>query len=316
MAAPRRHTFRTLNNLKDVYELAPDEMSVAKNVDLHDDKHSVSRRPGFTKVLSASAHSFWATSDGSLALFGDGSSLKRFWPDGTVTTLVADLGSSDPIAFAEINNIVVYSNGSAIGLVQNGEASPLSTPTKQHKIPVVAGRFLEFYNGRMFVLNEDGLYYTDAYDIEQMDERNCLIPFLGKSNMLASVDDGLWASQGDKTFFLKGGNPEEFEYIEVDTVGAVAGTAVKTTGKKLLLDNAGKYVIWASPNGLCLGGNSGAFRNLTEDFLAVKPAQRGAGVLRESNGMMHYIAVLQDTEAERNKFTDPNIVLDSQTVGG
>ena len=310
-----RHSFRTLNNLKDPIDLAPDEMTVAQNVDLHNDGATISLRPGRVSSLAGTPHSLWATEDESQAYFCEDSVLKRFWPDGTATTLTT-LSTDALVEFEEVNNIIVYTNDTDYGYIQDGSTGSFAAPTTQFKIAPPAGRFLALYNGRLFVLADEGLYYLDPYTADQMDERNCLIPLRGQPKMLKAVDDGLWVSKGDTTVFLRGGNPEEFKYDEIDSAPAIAGTAVRTLGKKIGRDAASHYVLWASEHGLCLGGNGGSFNNLTEEYLAVKPSQQGAGVLREYAGRVHYLAVLQDTGTEHNQFIDPDITVDSQTTGG
>ena len=314
MAKAKRHTFRTLNNLADPANLKDDEMSVAENVDIRDDS-SLSLRRGRTLALSGTQHSFWATSDESTALCVEGSTLKQFWANETTTSLLS-LSNNDPMAFVEVNNVIVFSNGADIGFVQDGEAQLLSSPTEQFKIATAAGKYLAFYNGRLFILADDGLYYTDPYTIDQMDERNCLIPLLGEPKMLAVTDGGVWLGKGNRTIWLGGGNPEEFTFRDFND-SIVPGTmvAVDSSNKKGF-NASGRYAVWASDRGIVLGANDGVPRVLTEEFLAVEQASSGAAVLREQDGMIHYVVALQDTETELNKFTPASITVDSQTTGG
>lgn len=315
MANVIRHTFRTLNNRVHPAQLKPDEMATAQNVDLHDDGRSLSRRGGYALALAGSQHSLWAHPDGSIALCGESSTLKRFWPDATTDSLLS-LSTDERLAFEAVNNVVVFTNNTDIGYVQNGEAALFSAPTEQFKLPVPAGRFLGFYKGRLYVLNDDGLYYTDAYTIDQMDERNCLLPLLGTPTLLAAVDDGIWVGKGDKLIWLAGGNPEEMIYV--DNAGtAVPGTLVIVDSEQGYgFKTSGKYALWTSDRGICVGANGGKLEVVTQDYLAPKQAQSGTAVLREQNGEVHYLAALQDTSAARNQFTSPSVTVDSQTTGG
>lgn len=315
MATAIKHTFRTLNNRVDPTELKPDEMAVAQNVDCLDDS-SIARRKGRTLVLSASgAHSFWSDPAGEFAFYGESSTLKRFWADGTATTL-ATLTTDELIDFVAVNNIFVYSSATDIGYISDGVAGAFEAPTDQSKIPTAEGRFVAFYNGRLYTLSETGLYYTDAYAVNQMDERNCLIPLLGEPTMLKPVDDGLWVGKGDKTIWLGGGSPEEFTYREY-TDPVVPGTATAhTSPHRIGIKASGKIVLWGSSQGLCVGVNGGGMTVLTEDVLAVKPATQGSAIIREAEGHAHYLVVLKGTGTEYNKFTDAGLTVSSQTIGG
>ena len=315
MARPKRHTFRTLNNKTDPAYLGDDEMSVAENVDL-DNQGGFRRRKGRTSVATLTdPHSFWAAPDSSVALYGHSSTLKRFWADESSTSLLT-LSNDSTLSFQKVNNLVVFSNGTDIGYVLDGVASLLTTPSEQFKVATAAGKFIALYNGRLFVLNDDGLYYTDPYTIDQMDERNSLIPLLGTPTMLLALDSGLWAGKGDKAIWLGGGNPEEFIYKDHEGQ-VIAGTGVAhVTPERFGLNVLGKFALWVSSLGVCLGTDSGAMQVLTEDSLAVGSALSGAGIIRKENGLAHYVSVLHDATESPDKFTPATIGVDIQTTNG
>lgn len=312
---PRRHTFRTLNNLKDPTELSDDEMSVAENVNIHDDS-SISLRKGRTLALSATApHSFWAHPDGEAAYFVEGSSLKKFNVDETATVLYA-LSNNDRMAFEVVNNIVIFANGEDIGYIQEDTAALFDSPTDQHKVAVVTGSFLAFFKGRLYILNEDGLHYTDVNTVDQMDERNNLFPLLGEPTMLAALDNGLWVGKGAKTIWLGGTSPEEFDYHEFDDAIVPGTSVILDSPKRSGFKATGRHAVWVSGGGIVLGTNGGTPTVLTEGTLAVKPSRMGSAILRKQGGLTHFVAALQDTDTEDNKFTPAAITVDSQTTGG
>jgi hypothetical protein len=314
-ATPKTYTFRTLNNKVDPASIAADQMTVAENIDL-DGVGGFSRRKGRTSVaLMSSPHSLWSSEDDAVAFYGYDSTLKRFWSDETSTDLLS-LSTDDKISFVQVNNVIVFSNGTDIGYVKDGEAELMPTPTEQFKIAMAAGVFIAFYNGRLYALGHDGLYYSDPYTITQMDERNCIIPLLGAPTMLIALKDGLWVGKDDKVIWLSGGNPEEFTYTEYSD-SVVPGTAVvNSSTKRLGLKIEGKFAVWTSDSGICVGANGGAYQIITEDYLAVKKAESGTGFIREANGLVHYITSLQDTSATHNQYTPASITVDSQTTGG
>lgn len=315
MATPKRHIFRSLNNKLDPADIAMDEMAKAQNVDL-DNGGGFARRGGRTSVLTVSdPHSLWSPDDESIALYGQASTLKRFWADATSTDLLT-LSNNSTLSFVQVNNVIAFSNDTDIGVVQDGEAALMTTPTEQFKIAMAAGVHLALFNGRLYSLTSDGLYYSDPYTVDQMDERNCLIPLLGTPTMLAALDDGLWVGKGDKAIWLGGRNPEEFTYSEhIDSV--VPGTAiVNRTANRFGLKADKKFALWTSSAGICIGANGGSHQVLTESYLAVKQAKAGTAFIREANGLVHYVTSLQDTSTALNQFTPADITVDSQTTGG
>lgn len=315
MASPRRHTFNNLNNRLDPAQLGDDEMSVAENVDL-DNRGGFRRRKGRTSVATLTdPHSLWAAPDNSVALYGHGGVLKRFWDDESSTSLLP-LSNDSALTFEVVNNLVMFSNGTDIGYVLDGVASLLTAPSEQFKVATAAGDFIALYNGRLFVLNHDGLYYTDPYTVDQMDERNSLIPLLGTPTMLLALDDGLWVGKGDKVIWLGGGNPEEFTYKDKSSA-VVAGTGVAhKSAAKFGFNATGRFALWTSSEGICLGTNSGELQVITEATLAVSLAKSGAGIIRNEGGLSHYISALRDTTASPDKFTPVSISVNTQTTGG
>jgi hypothetical protein len=315
MARASNTVFKSINNRVDSSMIDPDQMSVAKNIDIHDDE-SISLRDGRTLFAAETdPHSMWATADENTCYFVAGGVIKRLFPDGT-TAAVKTLAADAPVAFCEVNNIVVYTDNVEIGFIQDGAAGTLRTSSRAHKIPVVAGRFLAFYNSRLFILNDDGLNYTDSYDIDQMDERNHLFPLLGRPTMLQAAGDCLWVGKGMKTIAITGKEPKDFEYESYDSEVVLGSGVTSDIPTPFGVKTAGEYVLFVSDAGICIGMGNGDIQVVTEDFLSVKPASNGAATLRLKDGMAHYVAVLTDTGAEVNKSRQEEIPVSTEIIGG
>jgi hypothetical protein len=315
MARSQTIVFKTLNNRVDPATIDQEEMSVAENIDIHDD-FSISMRDGQSSSYSSSgSHSAWNTKDEKSLFFCEDAFLMKFDSTDGVS-VIASLTTNDPVSFTEVNDIIVYSNNTDIGFIKDGTAFEFDAPVPAFKIPMAAGRFITFYKTRLYALTEDGLYFSDPYAVNQMDERNCLIPLLGVPAMLEALDDCLWIGKGFKTIVITGKEPNDFEYRDY-TSAVVPGSAVQSDIPNAYgTEVVGRYAIWTSDAGICLGSNGGAFKLITEDFLAVKKAMFGAGTIRRKGGLAHYVVVLKDLKPEDNKFQDESIEIITETEGG
>jgi hypothetical protein len=160
--------------------------------------------------------------------------------------------------------------------------------------PAPAGHLIEYFNGRVYVASNSYVFPSRPYAYELFDMDDYL-PFDGIITLLAAVDDGLYVSDGKKTYFLAEGKKR----TEVCPYGAIEGTAAKvdlaTIGDGT---KEGTAIMWASGKGIILGSNGGQITNLTEGKYVFPSAPSGAALFRQQNGINQYILVL-DTDGTR-----------------
>lgn len=307
-----KYVFGGVNNVLDPMELGAiedarrplvSEMISASNVDISD-RRAVRRRKGYTSVLaSTTAHSLWATTDETQAFYVDSGYLKRLNSDYTGTNITA-VTANTKMAFCEVNNVIAYSNGVDFGVIDGGVVSAAGPTDKVGRIPTRPGNHLAFFNSRIYIGTDWGLYYTDPYDIDYMDEGNCRIPMGGTVTMVAPVVDGLWVGLHDKIIFLPGGDATELSWIQAANYGVIPHAynicdATRVGQEK----GTGNVVVFASTRGICVGGPGGQFANLSIEKLSYRPGQSGAVLTRESEGQVHHIAAMQNPGTAFNKDT-------------
>lgn len=306
-------TFKTVNNRLDPALVKADEMVVAENIEILDD-NSIRRRKGRSLFLSASSpHSLWSTDDEEFTYFVEAGVLKRITVEGVVS--LGLLATDDYLDYQKINNIVVFSSEKQIGYIgANQSIYSFVVDGQNHKINIVPGKFIAFYRGRLYVLNDAGIYYSDPYAIQQMDERSCLIPLLGEPRMLIALDDCLWVGKGDKVIRITGLSPDEFSYKEFSS--KVVPYSAKTMNRmpRMKQEEKGRFCLWVSDDGICKGTNSGEYSLVTEDFLVVKQADLASAFIREESGMAHYIVSLKGAGSTRNQFDPLSISVDSENI--
>lgn len=325
------YTFKGMNNVSDPADVgAPDpkrrdllftEGVLLSNVDM-DDNGGVSLRPGRIAVSNgAGYHSGWSNPNGTEAYYVKAGVLWRMTatvagnpPVATPAfTLIRSGLSNNPMNFVQINDVVRYSNGTQCGVIEGGVHTTPFTPTMQFKAPMVAGKYEEFYNGRLYALVDqyDGitgcaLICSDPMDvpggIESMDERtNIVAVYSGAAKGICRVDDGLFVSAGEETFFHGGGDPfldDGFNQKSVAPYAMVPGTVRHVRAEILGVDGLkGWACIWASTRGVCVGGNGGYFVNMTHEKVSYPAGTSGTALVREQGGVVHYLFVLQSPAA-------------------
>lgn len=270
-------------------------LTKAENVDIGD-SFEISQRPGYSLALAGNVHSGWSTPDESRAFFVEDSVLCEFVGGASVSLLA--LSTNADCAFVQVNGITVFSNGKDIGLIDPSEARLFTPPTEQFKLAMPPGNILAFFQGCLWVANGCTITRSDAYNIEQTDERTSTIPTDGVVSMMAAVGEpgrqGLWVSHGGRTSFIVGGDEA---FAEKLPYGAVANTAVATDGAYFKAAKlSGDVVVWRSARGVCVGDGSGSVVNLSETDVAMKTGRRGAAMVRHRNGQVHYISTVQSTD--------------------
>jgi hypothetical protein len=305
--------FGGVNNVMDSAEVgervdrfAPyTEMVSGSNIDISD-RMAARRRKGYSRVSSTLAHSLWANAAEDQAYFVFGSTLYRLNLDYTETAIVALL-SDAPMAFAEVNDAIVYSNDTDYGCIEGGAVAPPPATAKVGRIPMRPGSCVGFANGRVLTGASTGvIYYTDPYDVDYMEEDNCRVPVGAIPTVILPVNNGVWVSTTKRVAFLKGMDPEDWSWEDAKGYEATAIMGAGIVTNMAALKRGGKeesVAVWASTRGVCLGTASGELINLSEGKFSYAPGQRGAILLRESEGLVHLVVTMQTVGNKYNKDT-------------
>lgn len=288
-------TVSGINNITDPSRLSPQELTVANNIDISDVGRPSRRSGSVKKVTPAGAiHSMWG--DGRECFYVESATLKRLLPDYTSTVLRSNVGDY-PMSYVEVNDKYFYCNAAVIAYVSQGISYELLVPTQDHKYSLLSGQHIEYYNNRLYVARNETLWYSDAVYLEQYDKRYNFIPFDNEITMLRAVDDGMWICTGDitnkSTYFISGATREAFTLRRYAGHGCNEGTDVKIKdGYKVGNGLTGTVIMWTSDRGICIGGNSGQFINISDKKYNVPEKRYGAGLFREIDGLNQYISII------------------------
>lgn len=262
-----------------------------------DDDGGCSLRPGFIKRYSGNVRSMFANDD--VFLFQEGPALKSLnLVDYTSSFLNLSLNPSADAVFCDVNGLIVYSDGTSIRKVYQGADYALATPTNTFKEPTPPGRCFAVFKQHLLVGQDDGFVVTDPEVVDEMDSRQCYFPLGGPAIEIIPVDGGLYVSTDERTYYIEGhGLPQWLQpgtVREVLNIPIIPGTGIRLTGEQTGLDNvSGNICLFATSMGYCYGLPGGIVIT-TRDKVRPGPGYvAGTAVLREMDGMRHYLTVLR-----------------------
>ena len=130
--------------------MALTDLVMGQNIDI-DETGGIKRRTGYASVYGGNTHSLW--SDGTTALFIEGTTLKRLNANYTTTTLRTGLTALRAMSCMKVNDTVYYANGRELGVIQNGAArtwgidvsTPLGATTTVGNMPAGDYQFTQTY---------------------------------------------------------------------------------------------------------------------------------------------------------------------------
>jgi hypothetical protein len=269
------------------------ELSVAVNVDIGNEGQ-ISRRDGITATgITDNIHSLFDGKNDSF--YVSGTSLYALNSDYTSTFIVTGLSSSYKMSYCEVLEKTYYGNSRENGVIVDRTRSAWEvgsyvgpTTYKKFASPPI-GHLLSLYRGRMYLVKDNVLWYSEPFAYGAFDLARSYIWFEQYINAVMAVEDGLFVS-ADKVYFLRGNTPTEMAQSTVSSYPVVGQTGVIVQGEELLDKSIiGKCALWTSQDGIFLGQGNGQVRNLTKDKLDLPPIGGGCAVF--SNGA--YLTLLK-----------------------
>lgn len=263
------------------------DLAACENIDISDDGR-ISRRKGLTQQVNLSGcHSLFC--EGRDCLFVHGDALCVLHKDYTYTA-IRNVAVGARLRCRQVDDIIYYCNGFERGYVFEGMSYGWNMPTYYGPVTTKAfmdppiGTDLEYYAGRMFVIDGKVAWYSELFDISTF-ERKSYLPFDREIVMFKAVDDGIYVSTDKDTFFLSGRDAKSLAVTKVADYPAIKYSEVKIVGRLVALksgrftviaDGGRPSLMWLSNKGVCFGGPEGQFVNLT-DRVDLPNALTGSG---------------------------------------
>lgn len=288
--------------------LGPQWFETAQNIDI-DDAKQIHLRRGRTQVDAGSWHSIFTTSAGFVYGVRNGS-LGLMQPDYTHVAIV-DVGN-DPLTYVELGDTLYWSSVSAhgkIAMTDNTNAewgildgdgqwlSPVLQPTDT--LGEIAGKLLRnppkaeymvYYNGRIYMARDRVIWATELYQYDYVDATKTYMMFEEDITGLGVVGDGIFVGSTKQTYFLSG-TLGQMRRIVANSAPVIKGSMIPGS-----LDDfpnhpmrANMVILFATTQGLCVGFDSGIYKNLTSDRFWFPDAVSAVAMNRQQDGISQFI---------------------------
>jgi hypothetical protein len=194
--------------------------------------------------------------------------------------------------------------------------------TTQFAGPPPAGTMVRAYNGVMYVVVGDTVYYSDAYNFELFRLDTNFLRFPGRVVMFEAVNDGIYVGTPDAggddvesvgyIWFLAGSRPDQLKSSQLFDYGVIENSAVKTDASYFEAEQSGEQageqarpiVVWTTRHGVCVGRDSGSVQNMTEVRYSFPVAQRASAMVRQDRGYAVYVSTLQGPGVLTNEYAE------------
>ena len=192
----------------------------------------IHRRGGFGPPIfpGGGIHSLW--SNGEICLFVQGADLKRLNLDYTATTVISGVGSSRMV-YVDVAGTVYLTNGTLIGFMRDGAFNLFPDPQQTYKSPMVPGHLIEYFNGRLYVARDNEIWFSDPMAFMRTDKRRNFKQLPSRITLMSAVEDGIYVSDLEGTYFMGGGDPGEAVLIDKADYPAIPYTAQKIDAARI-----------------------------------------------------------------------------------
>lgn len=268
------------------------ELAACVNCDI-DDTGRISRRQGFTATSRTEAwHSLFSA--GSFALGITGNALAVIEPDLSKTNIrnVTQNARMDYVRDTDgAQDVIYYCNSYERGKVINkisfswDVGTYIGPTTRKTFYSPPTGHLLEIRNLRMFIAENKTLWYSEPGDYSSYRLASNYFGFSSRLRMVQAVSDGLWVSDSEGIYFLKGEIiPSRLEMprqVKVADYPALEGTAVKVRGSRIGEGMPGIVIVFTSEAGICIGSEDGQLINVTEKKIDLPTGLSGSGFYKD-----------------------------------
>jgi hypothetical protein len=278
--------------LKYDYRKGISDFVACVNCDI-DDTGRPFRRKGFTATTrTESFHSLFSA--GSFGLGVTGNALAVINADMSKTN-IRNVTQNARMSYVRdtdgTQDVIYYANGYENGRVINKISNtwPVGTyvgpETRKTFYAPPIGHLLEIRNLRMFIAVDNILWYSEpgAFNLYRLASN--YFGFPSRLRMIQAVDGGLWVSDSERIYFLGGEIAPTIQEMPVQKkkadYAAFEGSAVKVPGSRIGEGMEGIVVVFATPEGVCIGTGDGQLINLTERKIALPSGLTGAGFYRD-----------------------------------
>ena len=266
------------------FENGISQLQVAVNVDINDSGYVCLTNGGYTQLESGEFYSLWQ--DEQACFVCKNNFLYKVNNDLTLKELKNDL-SGNWVYFCQVGKETYFSDSVVMGRIIGEEVFPwlnttYKSPSDRDIIPVKPGKNLTFSAGRILFTIGNVLFWTELHLLGVFSPAHNNIVFESDINVIAKVENGLFVSTDNKTWFLQGTDPHSFKQTLMPVGPAIHNHSVAMQtrdGFQLGLNQPGQCIFFTTDYGAAIGTPGGEIIIMNENTVMYPDCKTGATVL-------------------------------------
>ena len=156
----------------------------------------------------------------------------------------------------------------------------------------INGHLVEYYNGRIYVAQDNYLWYSEPYRYGLFDLRDNYIVYPENINFIKALNNGMWVGS-DKVYFLRGKDPTDITQREGFGCKPIYNTAIKTESTLFNFENIfGQVIFFWSNMGAMIGTEEGIVIPLSSKRYVPDEYGKGKSFFRQDDGITQIISSL------------------------
>jgi len=277
------------------------ELAVAVDVSI-DDTGMVSLRKGDLLAESGTFHSLFCSGGDAFVIQDrtDDAALMKIATDLSISGIRSGLIKGKRMSFTQVNTDTYYSNGLQNGYVHEGlsAAWPVNTyhgpDTNSQFVPTPVGNHIAFKAGGLMLIAEGPTLWIchEPFAFGLFNKRSGFVQFGSDITMICPVAAGVFVSDCEKTWFLRGTSWFDFIQVKVADYPALEWSlAHDAIDLKVAISDKlnGFGRVWATPEGVCLGMDDGNMINLTQEKIAYPSGYTTGACLITDSHILHTV---------------------------
>jgi len=165
------------------------------------------------------------------------------------------------MVYVDVAGTVYLTNGTLIGFMRDGAFNLFPDPQQTYKSPMVPGHLIEYFNGRLYVARDNEIWFSDPMALMRTDMRRNFKQLPSRITLLSAVEDGIYVSDRERTYFMGGGDPGEAVLIDKADYPAIPHTVQKINAPRIgVLGLPDPQFYGCREWGFALGGPGGSSR--------------------------------------------------------
>lgn len=172
--------------------------------------------------------------------------------------------------------------------------------TRQFLDPMPGGSFVRLFRGRLYVASGAWLYISDKLDYGVMNARSGWLTFGRTITMIEPVESGIFIGLSDRTIFLRGTGPEDFQQTTISARGARPHTGARVPADYfdagLVRNREYPVASWATECGFAIGRHDGSVAYPQADRLRLAGDTAGRTLFMRRNGVRQAVVCVESID--------------------